>query len=131
MPSEEDVPSIGGIVICKDKDNYLYVVRGETGRDDIALMGWLDKDYALIGRGRLVSERVILRLEMIDGRVKALCSTDGEQWYTVGGTDLAVKYPVEVGLCAFGLHRNNRVIYHGAYPEGTAIRFESFELWGK
>jgi hypothetical protein len=24
----------------------------------------------------------------------------------------------------------DRTIYHGAYPEGTAVRFESFELWG-
>ena len=23
----------------------------------------------------------------------------------------------------------DRTIYHGAYPDGTAIRFESFQLW--
>jgi hypothetical protein len=23
----------------------------------------------------------------------------------------------------------DRTIYHGAYPEGTVIRFESFDLW--
>jgi hypothetical protein len=31
------------------------------------------------------------------------------------------------GLHAIGAF--DRMIYPGAYPEGTAIRFESFELW--
>jgi hypothetical protein len=33
-----------------------------------------------------------------------------------------------VGLHAIGMI--DRTIYPGAYPEGTAIRFECFALWG-
>jgi hypothetical protein len=36
--------------------------------------------------------------------------------------------PVEVGLHAIGMI--DRAIYHGAFPEGTAIRFEGFKVWG-
>jgi hypothetical protein len=35
----------------------------------------------------------------------------------------------EVGLHAIG--SIDRTLYPGAYPEGTAIRFESFDLWRK
>jgi hypothetical protein len=34
---------------------------------------------------------------------------------------------VEVGVVAIG--SIDRAVYPGAYPEGTAIRFESFDLW--
>ena len=34
---------------------------------------------------------------------------------------------IKVGLPAIG--NINRTIYRGAYPDGTAIRFESFQLW--
>jgi hypothetical protein len=61
--------------------------------------------------------------------VNALCSADGEAWFTVGGVAFPVEDPVEIGLHAIG--NIDRTIYHGAYPEGTAIRFEAFEVWGK
>ena len=35
--------------------------------------------------------------------------------------------PLEVGLHATGAI--DRTLYPGAYPEGTAIRLKSFELW--
>ena len=35
---------------------------------------------------------------------------------------------LEVGRRAIG--QVDRLIDPGAYPEGTAIRFESFDLWG-
>ena len=130
-PCGDDRPCIGGVVIWKDESNYLYVVRGEFGRYDIAFMGSVNGRAALIGRGRLVSERVVLRLESDAGQVKALCSSDGKRWFTVGITEFPGEYPVEIGLCAFGGAAFERLIYHGAFPEGTAIRFESFALWGK
>ena len=61
------------------------------------------------------------------GRVNALCSADGESWFTVGQVEFLVNDPVKVGLHAIG--SIDRTIYPGAYPEGTAIRFESFDLW--
>jgi hypothetical protein len=40
---------------------------------------------------------------------------------------LPVEDPLQVGLHAIG--DIDRSVYHGAYPDGTAIRFESFQLW--
>jgi len=59
--------------------------------------------------------------------VRGLCGADGRNWFAVGHVDFPVRDPVEVGLYAIG--SIDRVSYPGAYPEGTAIRFESFELW--
>ena len=58
----------------------------------------------------------------------ALCSADGENWFTVGHAAFAVEDPIQVGLHAIG--NIDRTIYRGAYPDGAAIRFESFQLWG-
>jgi regulation of enolase protein 1 (concanavalin A-like superfamily) len=66
-------------------------------------------------------------LERAGERVRALCSADGAVWYAVGETAFPVADPVQVGLVAIG--NLDRTIYPGAYPEGTAIRFESFDLW--
>jgi hypothetical protein len=52
---------------------------------------------------------------------------DGEHWFTVGHVEFPVEDPVRVGLHAIG--HIDRTVYHGAYPDGTAIRFESFTLW--
>jgi hypothetical protein len=38
------------------------------------------------------------------------------------------KMHLQIGQHAIG--NIDRSIYHGAYPDGTAIRFESFEVWG-
>jgi len=76
----------------------------------------------------LSRKRRSLRLECLDRRVNALCSADGEEWFTAGYTEFPHRDSVRVGLHALG--QVNRLIYIGAYPEGTAIRFESFQLWG-
>jgi regulation of enolase protein 1 (concanavalin A-like superfamily) len=81
----------------------------------------------LIGRGRLRSERVFLRLERVGDRVSAFCSADGKNWFTVGHVEFPIEDPLQVGMHAIG--HIDRCIYRGAYPEGTAIRFESFQLW--
>ena len=85
----------------------------------------------IIGRGRLQvsdsSDHVFLRLERVGCRVKALCSTDGEEWFTVGSVEFPIEGPLRVGLHAIG--NIDRTIYPGAYPDGTAIRFESFTMW--
>jgi hypothetical protein len=38
-----------------------------------------------------------------------------------------VEDPFQVGVHAIG--HIDRTVYPGAYPDGTAIRFESFQLW--
>jgi len=92
---------------------------------------WENKDV-IIGRGRLdvdKSGKVFLRLQRVGEKVNAFCSADGENWFTVGYASFPVADPLQVGLVAIGAI--DRTVYHGAYPAGTAIRFESFELWGE
>ncbi|MEK7400536.1 MAG: tetratricopeptide repeat protein, partial [Candidatus Poribacteria bacterium] len=125
----EDRPTIGGILIWKDKENYLRLDRGTRGKSEINFSGCLNNKNLTIGRGRLVSDRIFLRLERVDNIVNALCSADGNEWFTVGHVEFPVDDPVEVGLFAIG--NIDRTIYNGAFPEGTGIRFESFELSGQ
>jgi tetratricopeptide (TPR) repeat protein len=128
-PVSDDRPAIGGLVLWKDEKNYLHLDWGVFGRHAITFMGCVDNKDVAVGRGRLYEEfeRVYLRLERVGDRVNALCSADGEQWYTVGHAAFPVRDPVQAGIHAIGTI--NRTIYHGAYPEGTAIRFESFQMW--
>jgi class 3 adenylate cyclase/tetratricopeptide (TPR) repeat protein/regulation of enolase protein 1 (concanavalin A-like superfamily) len=128
VPESEDEPAIGGILIWKDKENYLRLDKGIRGKYEINFSGCINNTNSYFGRGRLVSDRIFLRLERINNTVNALCSADGEEWFTVGHVEFPVDDPVEVGLFAIGMI--DRTIYHGAFPDGTAIRFESFELWG-
>jgi class 3 adenylate cyclase len=69
-----------------------------------------------------------LWLERLGEHVNALCSADGEEWLSAGQVEFPVEDAVEVGLHAIG--NIDRIVYPGAYPEGTAIRFERFEMWG-
>ena len=120
-------PAIGGLLLWKDKQNYLRLDRGTRGKYEINFSGCINNEDMVIGRGRLEAAQAYLRLERVGNRVNALCSTDGEEWFTAGSVEFVVDDPVEVGLHAIGMI--DRTIYHGAYPDGTAIRFEHFELW--
>jgi hypothetical protein len=124
-------PTIGGLVLWKDKENYLRLDRGAIGERDIYFGGCLDNRDLLIGRGRLPpggsSGRVFLRLERVGDRVSALCSVDGETWFTAGTVTFPAANPVQVGVHAIG--QIDRTVYHGAYPDGTAVCHESFCLW--
>jgi predicted ATPase/DNA-binding SARP family transcriptional activator len=128
VPVSDEQPTIGGLLLWMGKENYLRLDRGVFGKQDVSLMGCLDNADIVIGRGRLYGDsgHVYLRLERSGGRVNAYCSADDKQWFTVG----QVAFPegsVQVGVHAIG--NIDRTIYHGAYPEGTAIRFESFWMW--
>jgi tetratricopeptide (TPR) repeat protein len=126
----DERPAIGGLVLWKDRDNYLRLDRGDMGERQIFFGGCLENQDVIIGRGCLpldASGRGFLRLERVGERVDALCSADGENWFTVGHAVFPVQDPVQVGLHAIG--NIDRSVYHGAYPDGTAIRFESFWLW--
>jgi DNA-binding SARP family transcriptional activator len=122
-----DHPALGGLLLWKDDQNYLRLERGTLGKHEITFLGCLDNNDVIIGRGRLPAERVFLRLERIGARVNALCSADGEAWFTVGQVVFHVDDPLQVGLHAIGMI--DRLIYPGAYPDGTAIRFESFTVY--
>jgi regulation of enolase protein 1 (concanavalin A-like superfamily) len=129
----DDRPAMGGLLMWSDRANYLRLDRGLTGERDVTLLGCLENRDQVIGRGRLPGQiarggdRIWLRLERVGERVTALCSADGKAWFTLGQVPFAVQKPIQVGVYASG--DINRTIYQGAYPDGTAIRFESFELW--
>jgi len=139
VPAAGKKPAIGGLVLWKDRKNYLRLDRGATGEHGILFMGCLGNRDVLIGRGRLPigksanrqvgesADRVFLRLERVGERVNAFCSADGDIWLTVGHVEFPVEDPVQVGMHAIG--NIDRTVYRGAYPDGTAIRFEEFQWW--
>jgi hypothetical protein len=141
VPTSGGKPAIGGVLLWKDRQNYLRLDRGVLGEREILFSGCLANKDVVIGRGRLPettrglpgldeqreTAAVFLRLEQLGQQVKALCSADGQGWFTVGQAEFPVEGSVEVGLHAIG--NIDRTIYHGAYPDGTAVRFESFHVW--
>jgi adenylate cyclase len=143
-PSSAERPAIGGLFLWKDEKNYLRLDCGVRGPCEISLSGCLGNKDTIIGRGSLdfalrpardgaqegqkrSSDRVFLRLERVGERVRTLCSADGEEWYSVGEVEFPFAAELQVGLHAIGMI--DRTAYQGAYPDGTAIRFESFTLW--
>jgi regulation of enolase protein 1 (concanavalin A-like superfamily) len=128
----EDRPAIGGLLLWEDEQHYLRLERGYFGQRDILFRGEINGEGTIVGRGLLSgtaedSERIHLRLERSGDRTRAFCSADGEHWYTVGTVTFPAHDSVQVGVHAIG--NIDRSVYHGAYPEGTAICFESFQMW--
>jgi class 3 adenylate cyclase/tetratricopeptide (TPR) repeat protein len=126
-PLSDAQPAIGGLLLWRDEQNYLILERGHWGAADIAFRGCLASQHLYLGRGRLPGERMWLRLERQGEQVRALCSADGRQWFTAGDVEFPAREGEQVGVHAIGMI--DRTIYHGAFPEGTAIRFESFTVW--
>ena len=128
----DSIPAIGGLLMWKDEDNYLLFSWGFWGRQQVLYQGCRDGRDIVIGRGRLYdladNGGVLLRLERVGDTVRALCSSDGERWFTAGQVTFAVDDPIRVGVCGIG--DIERLIYPGAHPDGTAIRFSSFQVWG-
>jgi regulation of enolase protein 1 (concanavalin A-like superfamily) len=131
-PISEDEPAIGGLLLWKDEQHYLHLDWGLFGKNDVSLMGCVSNQDIVTGRGQLPLEdleHVHLRLERVGDEVKSFCSADGESWFTVGTVMFPVEDPVQIGVHAIG--HIDRTVYHGAYPKGTAMRFDSFQLWKK
>ncbi len=128
--TSDDKPAVGGLLLWKDEQYYLHLDWGVFGRNDVSFTGCVDSQDVVIGRGRLSLdglERVHLRLERAGDEVRAFCSADGESWFAVGHMAFPVKDPIRIGLHAIG--SIDRTVHCGAYPDGTAIRFGSFQLW--
>ncbi len=68
-----------------------------------------------------------LRLERQGPCVRALASADAREWFTAGEGAFPAMDPVQIGLHAIGALA--RTVYPGAYPDGTATRFERFALF--
>jgi hypothetical protein len=135
-------PAIGGLLVWQDKCNFLRLVWGCRGQREITFEGCIDNENVIVGRGllpkpslktspqveTLSSPPLYLRLTRQGNQIQAFCSADNQQWFTVGQVVFPVSNPLKVGLHAVGWI--DRLVYPGSHLEGTAIRFDSFELWG-
>ena len=126
-PALDDRPWLGGLLVWRDEDNFLQLEGGRLGVHQYSFRGRVGGSERIVGRGMLERDRVFLRLERRNHRIRALCSPDGETWYTLGKTEVDLGAQVQVGLFAIGFIV--RDFYLGAFPEGSAIRFEDTRLW--
>ena len=126
-PALTDRPAIGGLYLWQDRKNFLHLEQGSFGRHELTFKGCLDAEDFVFGRGRLAADDYCLRLERTGERFRALCRAGEGEWFTVGQVEFPVSGPVEAGLFAGGWI--DRSYYHGAFPDGAAMRFESFQMW--
>jgi hypothetical protein len=138
-PVGGETPAIGGLLLWQDEQNYLRLDRGRWGGREVVFHGCLGNEDLVVGRGRLPSDqpgdqipagqagRVFLRLARVGRDVQALCSSDGQHWYSVGSVSVPAAGSFQIGLHAIGAV--DRLVYPGAHPNGTAILFESFQMW--
>lgn len=59
--------------------------------------------------------------------MRALCSADGQAWFTLRAAACVPDDRVEVGV--FAIDTIDRTLYPGAFIKGAAIRFERYDLW--
>jgi len=100
--ASDDLPSVGGLLVWKDGENYIQFSKGLYGENGIVLAARIQGIYDPFGRGMLVSDIHYLRLERIGDRFSAYCSDDGENWLTCGYMDFLAEDPIKVGIHALG-----------------------------
>lgn len=124
-----DRPAMGGILFWQDKWHFLRLDWGTRGQDEVALQGCVNRQEIVIGRGRLPGDAIDLRLERHGDQMQGFCSSDGGHWFRVGAVTFPVSGPTQVGL--FTASYIERLIDPGAYPDGTAIEFVEWRMWGQ
>ena len=105
MPTVEDMPTVGGLLVWKDENNHIRFERGMHGmhgKNEIGLSGSVEGKWDYFGRGMLVSETVYLRLERMGDKFSAYCSSDGENWLICGEVSFHAEEPIQVGIHATG-----------------------------
>jgi len=114
------------------KDAFLRLEKSHWGRNEVALLGYLDGEFIIGGRGFLLPGEdgsIRLRLERSGTEISGYCSADGENWFACGKITLPMEDPIQAGIHAIGMI--DRSIYCGAYKEGTATMFRNFRIWTK
>jgi tetratricopeptide (TPR) repeat protein len=127
LTATEEKPAIGGLLLWQDEKNWLCLELGARGQDEIIFRGFKDNQDMIFGRGRLKARTIFLRLEKRGYQVTSFCSSDGENWFCSGSTSMPMGEPISPGLHANG--HINRLIYPGAFLEGSAIQFKDLRLW--
>ena len=128
QPLAKDIPAIGGLLMWQDDKNWFCLEIGAHGPGQIIFRGYKDNHDNVFGRGLLDSDIALLRIEKRANQISAYCSREGDEWFFAGATDLASNATVYAGIHANG--HINRMIYPGAFPEGSAVQFKEFRLWG-
>jgi len=126
-PASGEKPQMGGLLVWKDKDNFLRFESGADGQNEMRLHGRIGEKWQFVGRGLLPCDDIHLRLERSGDEFSAYCSTDGDNWLTCGSVILPTEDPIQIGIHAIGMI--DRTIYCGAYKEGTATVFRNFRIW--
>ncbi|MFN2202627.1 MAG: DUF1349 domain-containing protein, partial [Caldilineaceae bacterium] len=124
--ARDDLPAMGGLLLWQDEENYLYLSWGERRPDEIGFEGCIDNEDLVFGRGKLPGDNIRLRLERRGDQVRALCSADGDTWYTAGQIEFVPGDELQAGFFASG--HIDRSVTPGAFPDGTAIRFRSARI---
>ena len=117
---------MGGLLLWFNESNFIRLDRGTMGEDEVTLMGCIDNEDAIFGRGCLSGERITLRLERIGDQIRALCRVPDQAWYSVGSVNIPFEGPYEAGIFACGYV--DRTIYPGTPAGGGSLCFESFAL---
>ncbi len=127
-PVSDEKPYIGGILLWKDKDNFLQLEKGYWGKRTVRYGGRIDGKLYNCSRGFLPSaaDDIYLRLEHSKGKFHAYCN-DGKEWLSCGETELQTEGTFQVGIYAYGMI--DRHIYCSEYNEGTATLFRNFRIW--
>jgi tetratricopeptide (TPR) repeat protein len=131
-PASDEKPMMGGLLVWKNRDNFLRFEKGVHGEHEVRLHGYVGGKYQIAGRGLLLrdgAEEIHLRLERTGEQFSAYCSVDAkiESWATCGKLVLPLDDPIQIGIHAIGMI--DRTIYCGAFKEGTATLFRGFKLW--
>ena len=122
-------PTIGGLILWLNTDNYFLLDRGLSGLSEINFRGYIDGQALFIGRGNLpgiTNGEIILHLSWNKMHLQAFCSVGGEKWYRVGEIKIPKQGDWLIGMHCIG--SIERVIYPDAGHLGSSILFDQFQL---
>jgi len=100
--ADEEIPTAGGLLVWKDKDNFIRFEKGMRGKNNIEFSGNVNDKFDHFGRGMLISDTTYMRIERIGDTLSAYCSNDRENWLTCGEVSFPVGDPIQVGIHAIG-----------------------------
>ncbi len=127
--------AIGGLLVWQDENNFMRLVWGLHGPNDLSFEGCLQNRSVIQGRGLLPgamlaeqSVGAILCLEKRGDWIEALCAPIDQPaaWYSVGRAYFSSCGSLQAGLHAVGWI--DRSAYPGAYPRGTRTQFQELHM---
>jgi predicted ATPase/class 3 adenylate cyclase/regulation of enolase protein 1 (concanavalin A-like superfamily) len=118
--ADEKTPAVGGLLVWKDKDNFIRFEKGMRGKNNFELSGSVNGKLNHFGRGMLLSKTIYMRIECIGDILSSYCSSDGENWLTCGEVNFPVDDSIQIGIHAIGST--------GSESTATATRFDYFRV---